>query len=109
MMKEYIKPIVMIIHDLNEAIYTASGSTTPSCDSKYMNGNFRAPDYSNMTSYIERFGCLGCPAFRGNGCALQLEGYWESYDTDNEKRYPSWEKIGHNPDDAINWNDVGSL
>jgi hypothetical protein len=106
---EYERPIIITNSELAEGIYTASGSATPSCDSKYIKGVFHAPDYNNTTSYIERFGCLGCPAFRYNGCGLQSEDYWGSYDVDNGSRFPSWEKIGHEPNDAINWNDVGLL
>lgn len=108
-MIEYTKPEFITIPEYSEGVYMASGDTTPSCDSQYMNGIYRTPDYNNTTSYIERFGCLGCPAFRYNGCGLQLEDYWGSYDVDNEKRYPSWEKIGHMPTDAISWDDVGLL
>lgn len=110
-MKKYQRPIVQLIDNCSESIYMASGINTVDngfgCNSKYMNGVYHAPDYTNTSSYIERFGCNGCPAFRQNGCGLQIEQYWESYDVDNGRRMPNWEKIGHSPNDPINWSDVG--
>ena len=118
-MREYIKPIIRIEESFAEGIYLASGdivdtgsdvsgTTSAKCDSKYLNGVYSAPDYNRTDTYKARFGCNGCPAFRWNGCGLQLEQYWGSYDTDNGNRLPNWERIGHAPDDAINWSDVGS-
>lgn len=113
-MAEYEKPILLVQEEISEGVYLASGEDTGDgtargkCDSKYMNGVWHAPDYTNGISYIGRFGCNGCPAFRHNGCGLLLEDYWGSYDTDNGNRFPNWEKIGHAPDDPIDWSDVGS-
>ena len=61
----------------------------------------------NEENYISRFGCHGCPAFRENGCGLQMEDYWGSYDIDNGNRFPNWEKAGYQPYDKIDWNNVG--
>jgi hypothetical protein len=109
-MATYSKPIVIPSAELAEGVYAASGDTLSlSCNSKYMKGAYHAPDYNNTTSYYGRFGCLGCPAYRWNGCGLSLESYYGSYDTDQGKRMPSWEKLGHTATDAIDWNDVGSL
>ena len=112
-MANYEKPVIIDTEEHYEGVYAAIGDNTdsgvsaPKCDSKYMNGVWHAPDYNNTTSYIQRFGCNGCPAFRYNGCGLQLEKYWGSYDVDNGNRYPNWERIGHQPYDAIDWGDVG--
>ena len=119
-MVKYEKPIAHIDENYTEGIYLASGDITTdggsntsgtqsaACNSKYYNGVFHAPDYNRSDSYSARFGCNGCPAFRWNGCGLQLEQYWGSYDADNGNRFPNWERIGHAADDAINWSDVGS-
>lgn len=107
-MKNYEKPIVDVNPGLAEGVYTASGDATPACDSNYINGEFRAPNYYTDASYIERFGCNGCPAFRWNGCALKLETLWPSYDVDNGHRRPNWEKAGYKPYDKIDWNTVGN-
>ena len=112
-MANYEKPVIIDTEEHYEGVYAASGDNTdsgvsaPKCDSKYMNGVWHAPDYNNTTSYIQRFGCNGCPAFRYNGCGLQLEKYWGSYDVDNGSRYPNWERIGRQPYDAIAWGGVG--
>lgn len=106
---KYQKPTVTAINDIAEIVYMSSGFEVKDsrCNSQYMGGNFRVPDYSNIENYLCRFGCNGCPAFRPQGCAMQLEYYWGSYDVDNGHRLPNWEKIGHNPYDPIDWNDVG--
>ncbi len=100
-MQNYVKPIILANNELSEGVYAASGDG-PKCDSKYMNGTFKAPDYSNTTTNIGRYGCLGCPAFRQNGCGLNLDyidsGKAGSYDQDNGNRMPGWERNGHKPD-----------
>lgn len=119
-MKQYEKPIVLVNEELAEGVYTASGTASvgnnttsdnsaPGCDSKYMKGVWQAPDYSDWAGttrgYKQQFGCLGCPAYRGNGCGLQTDyvdsGYASSYDVDNGHRMPSWEKKGYGPDDGV--------
>ena len=68
-MANYEKPVIIDTEEHYEGVYAASGDNTdsgvsaPKCDSKYMNGVWHAPDYNNTTSYIQRFGCNGCPAF----------------------------------------------
>ena len=110
-MKEYEKPIVEVNSELAEGVYAASGG--PKCDSKYRNGEWKAPDYSDWAgktrSYDEQFGCLGCPAYTKTGCGLETHyidsGKAESYDVDNGNRAPSWEKKGYNKDDTVSdWN-----
>ena len=102
-MKKYEKPIILANSDLSEGVYTASGAAGngPKCDSKHMKGVFKAPDYTNTTSNIGRYGCNGCPAFRHNGCGLQSDyvdsNYASSYDADNGNRMPEWEKKGWDP------------
>lgn len=81
----------------------------PKCDSKYMQGVWQAPDYSNWNGgtrgYKQQFACLGCPANTDNGCGLQTHyvesGNASSYDVDNGNRKPSWEKKGYGPDDVV--------
>jgi hypothetical protein len=117
MTKDYVKPMAEAVLSTSEDVYMASGDvaigggTTGSaqgkCDSKYMNGVYQAPNYYTDASYGERFGCNGCPAFRYGGvegCGIQLETYWGSYDVDNGNRKPSWESKGHSYDEPINWN-----
>lgn len=118
-MKNYEKPVVLSNEELMEGIYTASGdmvaenNTTaanavrPGCDSKYVNGVWHKDNYDGDT-YLSHLGCNGCPAFRWNGCGLQLDQAFldgaTSYDTDNGKRMPGWEAKGHKPDEKIDWN-----
>lgn len=100
---KYEKPLIELFNAA-EGVYAASGM--PKCDSQYINGVFHAPDYNNVENYISRFGCHGCPAFRENGCGLQMEDYWASYNADNGNRYPNWERAGYKPYDQIDWNNV---
>lgn len=122
-MNSYETPKVIENADTSEGIYMASGvnaggdtadntSSTdggPGCDSQYMNGVWQAPDYSSWNGgtrgYRQQFGCLGCPAYTGNGCGLKSHyvesGYAASYDVDNGNRMPSWERKGYNPDDTV--------
>ena len=114
-MKNYEKPIVLANSELSEGVYAASGTTDdrPKCDSIYMKGVWQEPDYSQWAtgeqrSYRKQFGCLGCPAYRYNGCGLQSDyidaNYSPSYDADNGNRKPSWEKKGYGPNDpATDW------
>lgn len=115
-MREYKKPIITVDSGLAEGVYAASGSASDNgakCDSKYMNGTWQGPDYSQWNGttrgYRQQFGCLGCPAYRYNGCGMQSDyvdsGNAGSYDTDNGNRMPSWERKGYGPDDAVtDWN-----
>ena len=68
MKKIYEKPVMTIDAGMAEGIYAASGSKK--CDSKYMNGVWQAPDYSDWNGgtrgYKQQFGCLGCPANTDN-------------------------------------------
>lgn len=96
-MKEYSKPIVDVVSEAAEGVYAASGD--PKCDSAYMNGIWQAPKYDgwNGGNVKSHYGCLGCPAYTGTGCALdpnnhyEQAGYAGSYDTDNGNRKPAWE------------------
>jgi hypothetical protein len=115
-MKNYEKPMILANEGLAEGVYAASGSvanisTTPSshaadCDSQYMNGIWHEPDYTVQTTYGERLGCNGCPAFAENYC--QLDDYhftgYTSYEVDNGNRKPAWEAKGHAYSEAIDWN-----
>jgi len=98
-MKNYQKPTIVGSEELSEGIYMASGSAQ--CNSQYMSGVFRKPDYS-INNHIDGLGCNGCPAFRGDHCGLQTEEYWGSYDVDNGNRKPGWEREGKDPQ-AVRW------
>lgn len=104
-MNNYKKPIILANNELSEGVYAASGTTDNGrkCDSKYMNGTFKGPNWDNSTANIERYGCLGCPAYRWNGCGLQSDyidsGKADSYDVDNGNRMPEWEQKGFKPDE----------
>ena len=108
----YEKPIVIPAEDVAEGVYMASGAVagngTPGCDSKYVNGVWQEPNYNTDESYMKRLGCNGCPAFRYNGCGLQIDQAYldgaTSYDVDNGKRMPGWEAKGHRADEKIDWN-----
>ena len=84
-----------------------AGGGVPTCDSKYTGGVYHPATYSG-TTVMEVYGCMGCPAFRGDACGLTTDyvasGYASSYDVDNGNRMPAWEKHGWAPDDPNNWN-----
>ena len=101
-MKKYSKPVVEIVSEIAEGVYMGSGNGLPSCDSTYMNGTWQAPKYDGNYGYKEQFGCLGCPAYTATGCGLvshfEDADYSPTYDVDNGKRMPTWEKKGYLPD-----------
>lgn len=112
--KKYEKPLVIVDDGLYEGVYAASGDVTgtessaPGCDSQYMNGVWQAPsyDWSNGTpTYKYNYGCLGCPAYRAEGCGLQIDQAYldgaTSYDVDNGNRMPTWESKGHTADELV--------
>ena len=116
-MKKYEKPMIVFADGRAEGVYLASGGDSTEdalkCDSKYMQGNWQAPDYSDWNGgtrgYKQQFGCLGCPANTSSACGLKTHyvdsGYAGSYDVDNGNRKPTWEKKGYGPDDAVtDWN-----
>jgi hypothetical protein len=116
-MEGYVKPIILSNEEVAEGIFAASGGlevvegggegdygTKPSCDSIYMNGEFR-PQSSAPGSLpnIERYGCNGCRAYRGDHCVLSEPGLeqpetWASYRGDDGYRLPQWESLGYLPD-----------
>ena len=117
----YTKPEAVVLDELSENVYAASGAAPvsnssdngPKCDSIYMKGEWQAPDYSDWAGqtrgYKQQFGCLGCPANTANGCGLLTHyvdsGYAESYNVDDGNRKPSWEKKGYGPDEGVtDWN-----
>ena len=118
-MNRYEKPMIVPAGELSENVFASSGAVASDansndngikCDSIYMKGVWQAPDYSQWAQgesrgYKQQFGCLGCPANTANGCGLLTHyvdsNYASSYQTDNGKRKPSWEKKGYLPDDAV--------
>jgi hypothetical protein len=112
-MMEYMKPMIVGNEELAEGVYAASGSDTPKCDSKYMNGVYAAPQYNTWNNPMkEHYGCLGCPAFTETACGLQTHyvnsGQAGSYDADAGKRMPGWEQKGHTEDEIVNENNMWS-
>lgn len=120
MEKKYVRPMVVFHSEQMESVYLASGGSSATdsstsqenslkCDSIHMKGVWQAPDYSDWNGvsrgYRQQFGCLGCPAYTWNGCGLLLHyeesGKADSYNTDNGKRKPSWEKKGYGPNDTV--------
>ena len=79
-MQNYEKPEVILLTECSEGGYLASGGPTGEdapaggCDSRYMKGAWKKPDYSNsnvqMRAY-DRKGCEGWAADDGDGCKLQ--------------------------------------
>ena len=71
LMQNYEKPEVILMTECSEGVYLASGGqtgedpTAGGCDSRYMKGAWKKPDYSNsnvqMRAY-DRKGCEGCAA-----------------------------------------------
>lgn len=107
-MSTYKRPEIIIDLGMAEGVYAASGDNAQqtNCDSKYMKGVWQAPDYSAWDKgYKKKCGCMGCPAYRWNGCGMQLDyvnsGNAGSYDQDKGNRMPAWEKKGYGPDDQI--------
>lgn len=109
-MRKYEKPVVELNNDMAEGVYAASGTAvanTPLCDSQYMDGVWHAPAYGWNTTVKDYYGCLGCPAYRYNGCALDVDQAYidgaKSYDTDSGSRMPDWERqYGLSADVEIN-------
>lgn len=70
-MNTYKKPLITIDSDLAEGIYLASGSNGLKCDSRYMKGNWQAPDYSSWNGEVRRASaCEGCHKNAEGGCAV---------------------------------------
>ncbi len=97
-------------YDFTQDDFNPSAGDAPGCDSLYMNGVWQAPDYSSwaqgeVRGYKDQFGCLGCPAYTGDGCGLLTHyvdsGYASSYDVDNGNRMPGWERKGYGADDPV--------
>lgn len=113
-MAKYEKPVVVVNQELAEGVYANSGTTAGAkCDSKYRQGVWKAPDYSDWNGgtrgYENQFGCLGCPAYTNTGCGLDSHyiesGKAQSYDVDDGNRKPSWEKKNYDPDTTVSdWN-----
>ncbi len=110
-MQNYVKPIILANNELSEGVYAASGATDngPKCDSIYMKGEWVKgyEQWKPELTYKEWHGCNGCPAYTGTGCGLKTHyvdsNYSPTYDVDNGKRKPTWEKEGHLPDEIIKW------
>jgi len=102
-MKEYEKPMVDIVTEAAEGVYAASGK--PGCDSKWMNSTYQHYQGGWDKTVKEYYGCIGCPAYRETGCALEVDQAYldgaTSYNTDNGMRMPEWETKELAPDRMI--------
>ncbi|MCM1215774.1 MAG: hypothetical protein NC331_03010 [Lachnospiraceae bacterium] len=114
-MSSYEKPIVLANEELAEGVYAASGAVIsnsdgsngrPGCDSKYMAGIYQHYQGGWNNTVKEHYGCIGCPAYREEGCGLQIDQAYldgaTSYDVDNGKRMPTWESEGFAEDHMVN-------
>ena len=106
-MKNYEKPMILNMGTY-EGVYAASGDVAdnggednnqPVCDSIYIRGNFRQPDYSDWQygTNLNGRGCEGCPANWSDG-----KCHVASYPPAEDCR-PSWEVQGQQPD--WRWNE----
>lgn len=114
-MKNYKKPVVLANEELAEGVYAASGAVssssssdnnTPGCDSQYMAGVYQHYQGGWDKTVKEFYGCIGCPAYRENGCGLQVDQAYldgaTSYNVDNGNRKPTWESKGFSDDHMVN-------
>ena len=105
-MEQYKKPLVLMNEELAEGVYAASGAVvggepenqSPVCDSIYIKGSYRQPDFSDWENgtNINGRGCEGCPACWSDGTC-----HVASYPAEEDCR-PSWEKEGKSP--YAKWN-----
>lgn len=105
-MQNYEKPEVILMTECSEGVYLASGGqtgedpTAGGCDSRYMKGAWKKPDYSNsnvqMRAY-DRKGCEGCAADDGDGCKLQKGDAKVA----GNVYQPVWEQQGLTPDPMV--------
>lgn len=106
LMQNYEKPEVILMTECSEDVYLASGGqtgedpTAGGCDSRYMKGAWKKPDYSNsnvqMRAY-DRKGCEGCAADDGDGCKLQKGDAKVA----GNVYQPVWEQQGLTPDTMV--------
>jgi hypothetical protein len=69
-MTTYEKPIILLNEDMTEGVYTTSGGTTTiSCESRYMGGVYQNGNYQTGSTIKDYFGCSGCAANWGR-CAV---------------------------------------
>ena len=110
-MREYEKPLVDVVNEAAEGVYTASGN--PGCDSKYMNGVWQHQyngNWDGSEGMKAIFGCLGCPAYTETACGL-LTHYEDSnkaasYDVNSGRNMPAWEYHGKGENDIVTSADV---
>lgn len=105
-MQNYEKPEVILMTECSEGVYLASGGQTGEdpaaggCDSRYMRGGWKKPDYSNsnvqMRAY-DRKGCEGCAADDGDGCKRQKG----DAKIEENVYQPVWEQQGLPPDTMV--------
>lgn len=105
-MKNYEKPEVILMAECSEGVYLASGEQTGEdpasggCDSRYMKGVWKKPDYSNSSVQMrvyDRKGCEGCAADDGDGCKLQKG----DAKVEGNVYQPVWEQQGLTPDTMV--------
>ena len=109
MKKNYEKPVVELTCGCCEGVYAGSGNPNnpyyPLCHSNAMPG-FRESN-TTATTYIEYYGCTGCPQWRGvgvdnipyNHCSFEKNADYDnanqagSYET--ATNLPCWEREGY--------------
>lgn len=110
-MKQYEKPMVEIICNKAEGVYAASGMKKhPLCDSDYINNGYKVGTFKEGDSYLEYYGCFGCPQSRdnaycslGDGADYDQSGQSGTYET--KTNAPRWERENEDPNAkmVINW------
>ena len=75
-----------------------------SCDSKYMDGIWQAPQNGSwgglQLGCKEVWGCKDCPADKGNGCGLQDSNADSLYFYKSGSLMPGWQASGKLPTDS---------
>lgn len=111
MNQKYEKPVVEISNCAAEGVYAASGKKKhPLCDSEYINDGYKAGTFKDGVSYLEYYGCFGCPQSRDNSyCSLEENADYDQADQSNtyetKNNAPRWERENEDPNATavINW------
>ena len=94
-MQNYEKPEVILMTECSEGVYLASGGqtgedpTAGGCDSRYMKGAWKKPDYSNSNVQMRAYDRKGCELQKGDA---KVAG---------NVYQPVWEQQGLTPDTMV--------
>lgn len=94
---KYEQPAVILLEDLAEGVYAASGDERGGvCQSIYMKGVHRTPAHSVQGGEYRRIdrGCEGCPASQYGACRLDLGPF-------GDPLMPYWERENHDPNETF--------